>query len=321
VRATRFAQADTGQSVVVALVEDLTQEKLELAHEREAADREFFMRLAFRLSHELKNSLVSIKIFAQLLPERYSEKEFREQFSSVVTNEVNRVDVLVNNLTFFSHPLGLVHEEVVLTELLDSCVRNVSGEFARRQLAQVIAVGDKTEPVPNVPVVTLRKNLAHKLARLEGDKLRLMQAVEHVLRNALQAMPAGGRLIISTSDCTDGAVPVGGAVKIEFQDTGEGIGLETLPRVTEPFVTTRNVGVGLGLTIVKKIVERHSGRLEIDSMLGRGTTVTMVLPVKAQAHPEDALLRELTKPGSHVEDHGEATAPGRLPKALGNERS
>ena len=94
-----------------------------------------------------------------------------------------------------------------------------------------------------------------------------------------------------------------------------------LPRVTEPFVTTRNVGVGLGLTIVKKIVERHSGRLEIDSMLGRGTTVTMVLPVKAQAHPEDALLQELTKSVSGVEDHGEPTAPGRLPKALGNERS
>jgi signal transduction histidine kinase len=321
VLATRFAQADTGKAVVVALVEDLTQEKLEQAHRREADDREFFTRLAFRLSHELKNSMVSIKIFAQLLPERYSEKDFREQFSSVVSNEINRVDVLVNNLTFFSHPLALVYEEVVLTDLLESCARNVGGEFARRQLAQLISVGDKTEPVAGVPVVTFKKNFAHKLARLEADKLRLMQGIEHVLRNALQAMPAGGRLSISTSDCAEGEAPAGGAVKIEFQDVGEGIGLETLPRVTEPFVTTRNVGVGLGLTIVKKIVERHSGRLEIDSMLGRGTTVTMVLPVKAQAHPEDALLQELTKSVSGVEDHGEPTAPGRLPKALGNERS
>ena len=323
VRATRFEQAGTGQAVVVALVEDLTQEKLEQAHQREMADREFLMRLAFRLSHELKNSLVSIKIFAQLLPERYTEKEFREQFSTVVANEVNRVDVLVNNLTFFSHPLGLVQEDVVLTDLLESCVKNVGGEFTRKQLAHVVSLGEKAPD--GVPAVTLKKNLAHKLARLEGDKLRLMQAFEHVLRNSLQAMPAGGRLHLSTSDAqpadfTDGKLPVGGAVKIEFQDTGEGISLEHLQRVTEPFVTTRNVGVGLGLTIVKKIVERHSGRLEIDSLLGRGTTVTLVLPVKAQPHPEDALLQEIAKQAGGVEDHGESAAePNRLPKSLGQE--
>jgi hypothetical protein len=82
---------------------------------------------------------------------------------------------------------------------------------------------------------------------------------------------------------------------LEWQDTGGGIALEDLRRVTEPFVTTRNVGVGLGLTIVKKIVERHGGRLEIDSLLGRGTTITMVLPLKAQPHPDDDLLRENLK--------------------------
>jgi signal transduction histidine kinase len=124
----------------------------------------------------LKNSLVSIKIFAQLLPERYNEKEFREQFSGVVTNEVNRVDVLVNNLTFFSHPLGLVREDVVLTDVLESCVKNVGGEFVRRQLAHVISLGEKA--TDGVPAVTLKKSFAHKLARLEGDKLRLMQAFE-----------------------------------------------------------------------------------------------------------------------------------------------
>jgi signal transduction histidine kinase len=324
VRATRFAQAETGKAVVVALVEDLTQEKLEQAHRREVADREFLMRLAFRLSHELKNSLVSIKIFAQLLPERYTEKEFREQFSGVVANEVNRVDVLVNNLTFFSHPLALVHEDVVLTDVLESCVKNVGTEFARRQLAQIINVGDK--PVEGAPVVTLKKNFGHKLARLEGDKLRLLQAFEHVMRNALQAMPTGGRLHLTTSDgvpadFADGQVPAGGAVKVQFQDTGEGIALEHLRRVTEPFVTTRNVGVGLGLTIVKKIAERHGGRLEIDSLLGRGTTVTLVLPVKAQPHPEDVLLQEIAKQAGAVEEHGDsANAPSRLPKKLGQEQ-
>jgi signal transduction histidine kinase len=283
--------------VAVALIEDLSQIRLQQARARELADKEFFTRLAARLSHELKNSLVSIKIFAQLLPERHDDKEFREQFSTTVANEVNRVDVLVNNLTFFAHPLLLVNEEIVLGDLIDTCIKNVTQEFSRKQIAYIMAVNEKApEPAP-APVVTVKKNFAHKFARLEGDRIRLMQAFEHVLRNAVQSMPRGGRLTISTvdaqpADFPGGTVPVGGAVRIDWQDTGEGIALENLKRVTEPFVTTRNVGVGLGLTIVKKIIERHGGRLDIDSMLGRGTTVSMVVPVKAQRPPDEDLLSE-----------------------------
>jgi signal transduction histidine kinase len=230
------------------------------------------------------------------------------------------VDVLVNNLTFFGQPLMLVNEEVVLTELIDACLSNVSREFARKQLAYILSVGEKTPDTLGVPVITVKKNFGHKLARLEADKIRLMQAFEHILRNAVQAMPAGGRLSISTSDAQptdfpDGQLPAGGAVRIEWQDTGEGIPLENLKRVTEPFITTRNVGVGLGLTIVKKIIERHSGRLEIDSLLGRGTTVVTVVPVKAQPHPEDELLaakgssRSAALRGKEHDDEGDRLVP------------
>ncbi len=306
ISATRFAMAagsgvaGGGELIGVALIEDLTQLRVQQARTRELADKEFFTRLAARLSHELKNSLVSIKIFAQLLPERHDEKEFREQFSTTVTNEVNRVDVLVNNLTFFAHPLLLVCEDVVLSDVIDTCLKNVTQEFGRKQVAHVIGVGEKAPEPPTAPVVTMKKNFAHKFARLEGDRIRLLQAFEHILRNAVQSMPKGGRLTVSTADAQpadfpDGKLPVGGGVRMDWQDTGEGIALEDLKRVTEPFVTTRNVGVGLGLTIVKKIVERHGGRLEIDSLLGRGTTVTMVLPLKAQPHPDDELVHKSLK--------------------------
>jgi signal transduction histidine kinase len=303
VSATRFAMTAGGAApgeggwVAVALLEDLTQVRLQQARTRELADKEFFTRLAARLSHELKNSLVSIKIFAQLLPERHDDKEFREQFSTTVTNEVNRVDVLVNNLTFFGHPLLLVCEELVLSDVIDTCIKNVTQEFGRKQVAHIVGVGEKAPEPPQAPVVTVKKNFAHKFARLEGDRIRLLQAFENVLRNAVQSMPQGGRLTISSADAQrtdfpDGNLPEGGAVRLEWQDTGSGIALEELRRVTEPFVTTRNVGVGLGLTIVKKIVDRHGGRLEIDSLLGRGTTIVMILPLQAQPHPDDELLRE-----------------------------
>jgi signal transduction histidine kinase len=310
--ATRFTTSLTGGSdqMVVALVEDLTQTKIQEAQARELADREFFTRLAARLSHELKNALVSVKIYAQLLPERKNDPEFREEFSRTVVNEVNRVDALVNNLTFFSHPLGLVHENLDLAAVLDTTLKTVTNECGRQQKLQVVLFGEKATETPGLPTVTVKRTYQHKPARIAADRIRLIQAFEHVLRNAFQALDQGGRLSISTADAaptdySDGQLPPGGAVKIEVLDTGEGIALEKIAHVTEPFVTTRNIGVGLGLTIVKKIVERHSGRLIIDSLLGKGTTVTVLLPVKAQPHPED----DLAQPASANHHDGGAVAP------------
>jgi signal transduction histidine kinase len=305
VSATRFATravnggADNAGLVAVGLIEDRTQLKQQQAQSRALAEREFFVRLASRLSHELKNSMVAIKIFAQLLPVRYAEKEFREQFSGTVVNEINRLDVLLNNLTFFAHPLALVCEEVVLTELIDACLGNIGEEFPRKQLAHVLPIGENPPAgAPELPVVTVKKNLGHRPSRLTADKLRLTQALEHLLRNAVQAVAQtgrGGRLTISTADAQaadfpGGRLPEGGGVRIEVQDTGEGIPLEELKRVTEPFVTTRNVGVGLGLTIVKKIVQQHGGQLRIDSMLGQGTTAVISLPMRPPPQPEDSTV-------------------------------
>lgn len=299
VSATRFATSlGNGEGwVAVALLEDLTEAKLQQAHERELTDKEFFTRLASRLSHELKNSLVSIKIYAQLLPERYDEQDFREQFRHIVTNEVNRVDMLVQNLTFFTHPLALVCEKINLEELIDSCIQSAGAEFFQKRLLQVSVFGQKTSPAGHdLPVATIKKTFPAPVA-IEADRIRLTQAFEHVIRNALQSMPKGGRLTISATeaaaaDFPDNHLPEGGAVRIEWQDNGEGIPLELLPVVTDPFITTRNVGVGLGLTIVKRVIERHSGRLLLDSVSGSGTKIIMLLPRKAQAHPEDRLMEE-----------------------------
>lgn len=301
VSATRFSMSlgDAEGLVAVALVEDLTEAKLQQAHERELADKEFFTRLAARLSHELKNSLVSIKIYAQLLPERYDDPEFRTQFRGTVASEVNRVDLLVQNLTFFTRPLVLVYEEVNTEELLDACVGGLATEFAQKRLLHVNLPGQKPPAgEADLPVVTLKK-FFNVPKQIEGDIIRLEQAFEHIIRNALQSLPQGGRLTISAaeagpSDFPGGQVPDGGALRLEWQDTGEGIALDQLASVVAPFITTRNVGVGLGLTIVKRIVERHGGRLTIDSTLGVGTKVTVVLPRKSQPHPEDHIIEEAT---------------------------
>jgi nitrogen-specific signal transduction histidine kinase len=311
--------ASAGQ-IVVGMIEDLTQVKQRESQQRVLAERELFSRVAARLSHELRNALVSIKIFSQLLPERYNEAEFRTQFSKLVIDEVDRVDSLMSKLTFFAHPLRLVREEVELGELIGAALMDVSLECARRRTATLVYGAAKTVPATNdLPVVTVKTSFTHKATQLEADRIRLLQCFGEVLHNAAQSMPKGGRLLISTRDAIaadfpNGQLPEGGAVRIDWQDTGEGIPLDNLKRIVEPFVTSRNVGVGLGLTIVKKIVERHGGWLEIDSMFGKGTVVAMMLPVKAQRQcGETELDSETSDDASEKQvDVGETSGPDEV---------
>ncbi|MGD0016520.1 MAG: ATP-binding protein [Verrucomicrobiia bacterium] len=324
VSAKRFtpsgAAAATGQ-IVVGMIEDLTRVRLRESQQRVLTERELFSRVAARLSHELRNALVPIKIFAQLLPERYSEAEFRNQFSQSVIHEVDRIDSLMSKLTFFAHPLQLVREEIDLGELIGAVLMDVALECARRHTANFVYAGAKTAPAAqnNLPVVTVKTSFAHKAVRLEADRIRLMQGFQEVVYNSIQSMPKGGRLLISTRDAeaTDfpnAQLPEGGAVRIEWQDTGEGISLDNLKRVVEPFVTTRNVGVGLGLTVVKKIVEHHGGFLEIDSTFGKGAVVAMILPVKAQQLCGETGLRDEANgdASEKLADEGEMGGPEKV---------
>jgi len=108
---------------------------------------------------------------------------------------------------------------------------------------------------------------------LAADPDLLHQAFLNLLLNAIQAMPGGGRLTVSTQ-----AGPEGRGGEIRFADTGEGIEPESLKKVLNPFFTTKERGSGLGLPIVKSIIESHQGSLKIDSTVGQGTVVTITLP-------------------------------------------
>ncbi|MCX5891703.1 MAG: ATP-binding protein, partial [Deltaproteobacteria bacterium] len=108
---------------------------------------------------------------------------------------------------------------------------------------------------------------------LAADPDLLHQAFLNLLINAIQAMPGGGRLTVSTQ-----AGPLGRGGEIRFADTGDGIEPESLKKVLNPFFTTKEKGSGLGLPIVKSIIETHQGSLKVDSTMGQGTVVTITLP-------------------------------------------
>jgi len=119
--------------------------------------------------------------------------------------------------------------------------------------------------------VTLDRDFAEDARELRGDRRRLTQALVNLMANALEAMPAGGRLTLETRR-------LGGEIEFSVEDTGPGIPPAEVERVLRPFYSTKELGTGLGLPLVARIVGAHGGRLVIEGEPGRGTTVRVVLP-------------------------------------------
>ena len=131
--------------------------------------------------------------------------------------------------------------------------------------------------------VQLQVDLDQKLPPAQCDSAQIEQVALALVINAIDAMPHGGNLWVSTRSIADGK-----QIELQVRDDGVGIPPEILPQIFEPFTTTKEVGkgVGLGLAVSKGIVERHGGRIEVTSELGVGTTFQVILPVCAE-HPEN----------------------------------
>jgi len=146
--------------------------------------------------------------------------------------------------------------------------------------------------------VTIHTCFEKQVWTLEVDRDQMEQVLINLYVNAWQAMPGGGTLRVSalgpngvvghettpgsrSSTSPDEVAAADGWVEIGFRDTGQGIAPEHLPKVFEPYFTTKEVGIGLGLALTKQILEEHGGRIEISSELGKGTLVRLRLPVGA----------------------------------------
>lgn len=247
-----------------------------LEEETRNLDRlEFTNTVAMRSSHELKNCLVSIKTFAQLLPERYMDKQFREDFYLVMNKEVDRLNQLVENLLFFAQPLQLDCNPYNIEELL----------------RETIEVLEKEDMLLGVEIV---KEFAHRMGMVDIDKDAMLRAIRAIIHNSIQALPKGGKIRIVTCDVSSeqaasvqdshGEGPAGRQDLLELKiiDHGTGIPQELINKVWEPFFTTKTRGIGLGLTIVRKIIEVHGGSIVISSHLHKGTEISIFLPRVSQ---------------------------------------
>ena len=238
------------------MTEQLRQSRAQLVQSEKLAS---IGQMAAAVAHGLRNPLASLRAAAQLAQRRVEgpPPAAREQLQAII-EQVDRLDLRIAHLLAFSRPAPFRP----LRESVRALVEGALGGFSE------LLRQHRVEP-------TL--SFAAALPEVRVDPMRLEQALTEIFSNALDAMPDGGRLAIQAQP---ESVESGAAgVALEITDSGRGIPAEILANVCEPFFTTRPEGTGLGLATAKRYVEEAGGRLEITSVVGRGTTVRLWLPV------------------------------------------
>lgn len=237
-------------------LEQMESEKSELLKGKKTdEDSRIFNELVGRMSHELRNPLVSIRTFTQLMKERYNDPEFQDFFYNTVTGEVEKLNSLVEKLIAFTHPIEYKFSMVDIAKILDNSILAVTKSIKQAEFRII-------------------RNYKSDTIILRADKVQLGNAFSHIIQNSFNAMTSGGTLTIDVDH-----VQGDETCRISIIDTGKGIPKEDIDRIFDPFYTTPEKGVGLGLPLSKKIIEGHGGKITVNSVLNQGTTLTVLLPV------------------------------------------
>lgn len=253
------ALRDDRGNILGALVvfSDLSKIK-ELENEKRRAERlASFGALVSGIAHEIKNPLVAIKTFAELLPERFSDTDFREDFSKVVGSEIDRIDGLVGRLRSLAAP---VHEAVGPIDIRDPILEILS--LLRAQLEQ--------------SQMAVHKDLGNAFLLVAIDPAQVKQLFLNLFLNAIEAMGQGGELRIRSGRREAQSQPW---VYVEVSDTGPGVPEAIRSKIFDPFFTTKASGSGLGLAICRSIADAHRGTISVQSTgQGQGTSFVVAFP-------------------------------------------
>ncbi len=231
----------------------------------------FWEYLSSRVAQEIKNPMVAINTFAQLLPRKYDSEDFREAFSRVVQDEVSRINGVVETLFAFAEDPRLSLRRCDVHET----VRGVLKAFDRQLREHAIQL--ETEWDPDLPTADL-------------DPEHFSKALESVVQNSIDAMPQGGTLSVRTSHDRDKAV-------VRVADTGAGLSGQDEERIFLPFYSTKERGMGLGLPLAERIMRSHRGSLKVGAHGSSGSEFTLEFP----ALPSDETE---TTEKSHADDTG-----------------
>ncbi|MBI4379320.1 MAG: PAS domain S-box protein [Nitrospinae bacterium] len=262
-----FSDKEGNIAGAVLVLRDMTRTK-ELEENLRKADRLASLgTLAAGMAHEIKNPLGGLRGAAQLLREEINNVKYIE-YLNVIIREVDRVNSIVENLLHLGSPKQLKLKPVNIHKVLEDILLLEKISLNERNI-HVIQIYD-----PSIPFVTI-------------DEGQINQVFLNIIRNAIEAMPDGGKLTLITKIFYDYIVikensrREANMILIEIKDTGMGFHDDVLPHLFTPFFSTKSKGTGLGLAISHKIiVEEHKGRIKIDNRAdGKGGMVQVFLPV------------------------------------------
>jgi signal transduction histidine kinase len=264
---TPIRQVDGAVTGAVIIFTDLTTLK-ELETEKRRAERLASLgALASGLAHEIKNPLVAIRTFAELLPERFSDNEFRDSFAQVALTEIERIDDLVARLRSLAATQPCALSPLDLRDALDATLLLLRGQLDQRRI-QVL------RHFPTDPTY------------VAADFAQLKQLFLNIFLNAIEAMDIDGSLSIAVTPNHSSRPP---QVTVAISDSGHGISPAILDAIFDPFVTTKPNGTGLGLAICRSIADAHTATIRAtNNHVTSGATITVVFPLVTQ--PAHVLL-------------------------------
>ncbi|AOC56947.1 MULTISPECIES: ATP-binding protein [Bacillus] len=246
----------TGGIGTVADITKQKQAKLELERsnqqlQMQAQKLAVAGQIAAGIAHEVRNPLTSVNGFLQLMKTQYPE---RTDYFDIIFSEIKRIDFVLSELLVLAKPQAVHFQEVQLHELLE----------------QVITLLKTNAVLSNIDLKQPFKK--QDAGAILADANQMKQLFINLIKNAIEAMPEGGSIYISTEKVLN-------EWKITIQDEGKGMSEEDIQKIYDPFFSTKKEGTGLGLTICATILKDHHGRMDVSSELGKGAAFQIYLPV------------------------------------------
>jgi signal transduction histidine kinase len=223
-------------------------------------------QLAAGIAQEIRNPLTSINILIHSLRESLPSKNAHREDLKVIEEEIDRINEIVDQFLRFARPSPPLLEKAEASSIFEETLQLLRPQIERQR-------------------ISVRKNFK-SLPPIAIDKEQMKQVALNLLLNAIQAMPEGGRLKVS------GKIPTGNQwIMLTIQDSGIGVPSKDMDRLFDPFFSTKEGGIGLGLSIAHRIIDQHHGRIEVESTPGKGTLFTIMLPLKQWKEDADHIDR------------------------------
>ena len=248
-----------GKRAFLSVLEDVTHKIEETEGLLQKSDKLAIVgQMAAGIAHEIRNPLTSIRGFIQLFESKYKDDE---QYFKLVLSELDRINLIVGEFLVLAKPTAVQYKEKEITTLIQDVVTLINTQAILNNTQIVVEYGT------DLPVIVCEEN-------------QLKQVFINILKNAVEAMPNGGIIEVKVKEKENDKV------SIFIADQGMGIPEYRIPKLGEPFYTTKEKGTGLGLMTSYKIIENHNGEINISSKINEGTTVEVILPTIPQVDIE-----------------------------------